>query len=275
MLLLSAPFDPVPTRRGEAVWIPAGLVVVATLTLLAAGLVLETRGGIFRSYGWGVASAGVHSGFLALGWVLATGGRPGWRGPALRLAAALLVASIASRFSAWGALFFLLVPIFLLGEGSRQPALRAIGLSAIAGLRPVALGLAVGVFLGVHLLISASHTFGYNARVATLNRYLAAVAYDVGANALTAEWLFRGALFSRWWQRWEFWPAAGLVTALVVVRYLLDPALPSTLEVRAATIFYISLLSFSACALRAGSGSLLPGYLATLAFFAAYRLLGQ
>jgi hypothetical protein len=275
MLLLSAPFDPGPTRRWEAFWTPASLVMLATLALLAVGLALETRGGIFRRYGWGVASAGVHSGFLALGWVLATGGRPGWRGPAVRLTAVLLGASIASRFSAWGALLFLLVPIFLLGEGSRRPALRAIGLSAIAGVRPVALGLAAGAFLGVPLLISASQTFGYTWRVANLSQYLAAVAYDVGANALTAEWLFRGALFSRWWRRWQFWPAAGLVTALVVVRYLLDPALPSTLEVRAAAIFYISLLSVSACALRAGSGSLLPGYLATLVFFAAYRLLGQ
>ena len=43
-----------------------------------------------------------------------------------------------------------------------------------------------------------------------------AVAYDVGANGLTAEWLFRGALFSRLWRRWPFWPAASLSTAMAV-----------------------------------------------------------
>ena len=144
-----------------------------------------------------------------------------------------------------------------------------------AGLRHVALGLAAGTFLGVHLLISASLTYGYAVRVGSLGQYLAAVAYDVGANALTAEWLFRGALFSRWWQRWEFWPAAGLSTALAVARYLLDPALPPPIEARAGAVFYIALLGFSACALRAGSGSLLPGYVAAVVFFAAYRMLAQ
>ena len=61
-----------------------------------------------------------------------------------------------------------------------------------------------GAFLGVHLLISASLTFGYAVRISSIGPYLAAVAYDVGANALTAEWLFRGAVFSHWWQRWQF-----------------------------------------------------------------------
>ena len=136
-------------------------------------------------------------------------------------------------------------------------------------------GLAAGAFLGVHLLVSASMTLGFSVRVASLSRYLAAVAYDVGANALTAEWLFRGALFSHWWRKWEFWPAAGMSTAVAVARYLLDPALPLAIEVRAGAIFYMLLLGLSACALRAASGSLAPGYLATAVFFAAYRMLVQ
>jgi hypothetical protein len=102
---------------------------------------------------------------------------------------------------------------------------------------------------------------------------VAAVAYDVGANALTAEWLFRGALFAGWWQRWEFWPAACLSTALLMGRYLVDPALPQTVEVRAGAVFYVALLGLSACALRAWSGSLVPGYLAAVVFFASYRML--
>jgi len=49
--------------------------------------------------------------------------------------------------------------------------------------------------------------------------------------------------------------------------------LPNALEVAAGVIFYLTLLGLASCALRAWSGSLLPGYLATLAFFAAYRTL--
>lgn len=151
--------------------------------------------------------------------------------------------------------------------------MRAIGLSGRAGLRSVILGLGAGTFLGGHLLISASQTFGFVVRVPNVGQYFAAVAYDVGANALTAEWLFRGAVFSQGWRRWEFWSAAAVSTALVVTRYVADPALPHTVEARVGTVFYIGLLGFAACALRAGSGSLLPGYLATLTFFGAYRML--
>lgn len=95
----------------------------------------------------------------------------------------------------------------------------------------------------------------------------------MGANAVSAEWLFRGALFCRWWRRWRFWPAAALSTTLAVGRYLLDPALPRTLEIWAGAVFYMAVLGLGCCALRAWSGSLVPGYLATVAFFAVYRML--
>jgi hypothetical protein len=62
-------------------------------------------------------------------------------------------------------------------------------------------------------------------------------------------------------------------TGLALVRYLLDPALPQTAELMAGAMFYMLLLGLGCCALRAWSGSLLPGYLATVAFFAAYRIL--
>ena len=45
------------------------------------------------------------------------------------------------------------------------------------------------------------------------------------------------------------------------------------LEARAGAVFYLGLVGLVSCALRAWSGSLLPGYLAGLAFFAAYRSL--
>jgi len=109
--------------------------------------------------------------------------------------------------------------------------------------------------------------------VGGLPAYLSALAYDVGANALSAEWLFRGAVFSLLWRRGTFWPAALLTTALSLVRYLLDPFLPHAAEARAGAVFYLGLVGLIACALRAWSGSLLPGYLAALAFFAAYRML--
>jgi len=185
------------------------------------------------------------------------------------------LASITTAFTAWGALLYLAPPAMLVYQGGRHANLQGMGLTVMAGVRSIALGLATGTFLGAHLLISASLTFGYVVRVSSIGSYLAAVAYDIGANALTAEWLFRGAAFSHWWQRWEFWPAAAVATALAVGRYLADPALPQAIEVRTGAVFYLALLGFTACALRARAGSLLPGYLATVVFFAAYRMLEQ
>ena len=275
MVLLTAPFDPSAARRGDGPWAASLLATAVALALLAVGLAMEMVDVGLRGVGRAVASAAVHGGFLAIGWIVAASDRPTWRGPVLRLALVLLLASVTSRFTAWGGLLYLLLPFLLVREGSQHCALRGIGLGLTAGLKPIVIGFSAGALLGVHLLISSSLTFGYSVRVGPLSQYLTAVAYDVGANGLTAEWLFRGALFSRWWQRWEFWPAATLSTALLVGRYVLDPSLPTALEVRAGTVFYMSVLGFSACALRAWSGSLLPGYLATVAFFTVYRMLAQ
>jgi len=136
-------------------------------------------------------------------------------------------------------------------------------------------GVAAGGFLGAHVLITAALTFGHRAYTGSLAAYGAALAYDLGANVLSAEWLFRGAIFSWGWRRFSFWPAALVSTALAVLRYLLDPALPAAVEARAGAIFYLGLVGLVGCALRAWSGSLLPGYLAGLAFFAAYRVLAS
>jgi hypothetical protein len=135
------------------------------------------------------------------------------------------------------------------------------------------LGLAAGLFLGAHLLVTASLTFGYHVARTDAHTYVSALAYDAGANLLSAEWLFRGAVFSALWRRVGFWPAALASTALALVRYLVDPALPHAPEARAGAVFYLGLVGLTACALRAWSGSLLPGYLAGLGFFGAYRLL--
>ena len=274
MVLLTAPFD--PNRTGRAFRLPrTGLLAsIASLVLLSAGVLIGHFGGAVHDLGRGIASGAVHSTFLLAGWIIA-GRSPACVGPVIYAAAILCLASITTTFSAWGALLFLGPPVVLAYHGNRHASLRGIGMTVTAGVRSIALGLATGTFLGVHLLISISLTFGYVVRVSSIGPYLAAVAYDVGANALTAEWLFRGAVFSHWWQRWEFWPAAGLVTALAVGRYLADPALPQAIEVRTGAVFYLALLGFTACALRARAGSLLPGYLATVVFFAAYRMLEQ
>jgi hypothetical protein len=274
MVLLTAPFDPNRTRRAGRLPRAGLLATIASLVLSTAGVLMGLSGGVVHDLGRGMASGGVHCAFLFAGWMIARGRLTGFA-PVVYSAAALCLASITAAFTAWGALLYLVPPVILLYEGHRHAALRGIGLTVAAGVRSIALGLATGTFLGAHLLISASLTFGYVVRVSSIGPYLAAVAYDVGANALTAEWLFRGAVFSHWWQRWEFWPAAGLATALAVARYLADPALPQAIEVRTGAVFYIALLGLTACALRARAGSLLPGYLATVTFFAAYRMLGQ
>ena len=249
------------------------LAVLGCLILLCAGMVIGFSGSAISNLGRGMASGAVHGAFLIAGGMIA-GRQIVCLPPVLYGATALCIASVATAFSTWGALLYLAPPVILLSAGSRHRAFRNIGLTVSAGARSLTLGLATGTFLGVHLLISASLTFGYAMRVSSLGPYLAALAYDVGANALTAEWLFRGAIFSRWWQRWEFWPAASLSTALAVGRYLADPALPQAIEARTGAVFYLALLGFAACALRATTGSLLPGFLATVTFFAAYRMLG-
>lgn len=272
MRLLSAPFEPgalAPARGAAGAY---GQVAGAVALLAAAGLALDWGEVAPFSIGHALASGAVHGGLLALGWLLATDAAAGWPGPVVRVGATLLLASVTTRLHPLGALTFLLVPGWLLLEAWRQPRLRAIGLG---GARPLhaAAGVAAGAFLGAHLLVTASRTFGYRLQTGGLPAYLSALAYDVGANALSAEWLFRGAVFSLLWRRWTFWPAALVATALSLVRYLLDPALPHAVEARAGAVFYLGLVGLIACALRAWSGSLLPGYLAALAFFAAYRML--
>jgi len=239
-----------------------------------AGLAAEGWLGSTGEMGHALASASVHAGFLAAGWVVALDGREGWRGPALRGAGALIVASLAAKLSPAGAVAYLLIPLVIARDATMWRArLEWMGWRAPRDWRAPFVGAVAGAFLGVHLLFAASLMLGYLVAMPGGRPYLAAIAYDIGANALTAEWLFRGAIFSALWRRWSFWPAAAVSTGLALVRYLLDPALPQTAELMAGAVFYTLLLGLGCCALRAWSGSLLPGYLATVAFFAAYRIL--
>jgi hypothetical protein len=219
-----------------------------------------------------VGIAACHGALLA--WALATVD-PRWRRPAAALGGELALAAALAQWSPWGAGAYAAVPLTLLGLATRRPELARLGLVVRVPPPALALGLAAGLFLGGHLLLSANRTFGYQAHVTPLGAYLAALAYDVGANVPSAESFFRGVLFDRAQRRLPFWSAVLVATTAVVVRYLLDPALPATLEVAAGAVFYVTLLSVTSCALYRWSGSLVPGALAGLAFFAAYRAIGS
>jgi len=274
MRLLTGPFEPERAARAPSMARPLAVVAATAALGAGAGLAAETGLGAAGEFGHALASASLHAGFLAAGWVVALDGREGWRGPALRGAAALVLAALAARVSLAGALAYLLVPLVLARDaGAWRHSLEWIGWRLPHAPRAILLGAAAGTFLGLHLIIAASLTLGYAVAVPDGGRYLAALAYDVGLNALTAEWFFRGAIFSALWRRWSFWPAAEVSTACALVRYLLDPALPQVIEAMAGATFYLSLLGLACCALRAWSGSLVPGYFATVAFFAAYRTL--
>lgn len=274
MSLLAGSLEAERAARASSVARPlAGVAAAATLGA-AAGLAVDALSDAAGGMGHALASGSVHAGLLAAGWVLALDGRSGWGGPALRGAAVLVVASLAARVSPAGALAYLLVPPVLARDARRwRDCLERIGWRRPAKPRAILLGAVAGAFLGLHVLIAASLMLGYAVSVPEGGRYWAALAYDVGASALTAEWLFRGAIFSRLWRRWSFWPAAATSTGCALARYLLDPALPREIEAVAGATFYLALLGVGCCALRAWSGSLMPGYLATVAFFAAYRIL--
>lgn len=273
MDLLTTPFEATGRRPATAVWRPLVLVSAVMLATVGAGRLLVEQGGLPAELGIAVEGMGLHGGFIAQGLVIALGGRGAWPVPALRVGAALFAGFLLGRLLPWGGLALLAVPAVLLHECRRLPGLSRVGVLTRPRTGSPAIGVAVGAFLGGHLLVTASLTFGYGVSVASLAGYATALAYDAGANALSAEWLFRGALFSHWWRHWGFWGAAATATAMSLVRYLLDPALPQTAEARAGAIFYLAALGLATSVLRAWSGSLVPGYLAAVAFFAAYRTL--
>ncbi|MCI0546558.1 MAG: hypothetical protein L0027_04675 [Candidatus Rokubacteria bacterium] len=277
MDLLTIRFEPGRPRAPSSVVKVLGPPVGAALVLLAVGAGLVRAGsGWPPRLGAALEVAAVHGGFIAIGAALVLG--PGkWLALAGPIACAMALAHLASQAGGWGAVAALLPPALLLRESRRHPELIGIGASPPAGagapVGPSLLGLAAGLLLGGHLLLTASLTLGYAPRMGTVDRYLSAISYDVSANALSAEWLFRGVVFSACWRRASFWTATAVATAALLGRYLADPALPRRLEMAAGGIFYLGLVGVACCALRAWSGNLVPGYLCSVAFFAAYRLL--
>ena len=274
MVLLSASFEAARAESRRVPWNTWLQIAGPVLAVVFAGVSIAFREGLPGAIGQAIAGAAIHAGFLAVGWVLIGGPRSDWRGPALRLAGIVVVASLVSRLGGWAPFAYLLVPIALLAEANARADFRACGF-VWPDLRAAALGLAGGLFLGLHLLVTSSLTFGHLVRVDSASTYWAAAAYDLGVSAPTAEWLFRGAVFSTAWRCWAFAPAVALSTGLAVLRYVLDPNLPGSPEVWVGAALYTGLIGVAACALRAQSGSLLPGYLMTATFFLAYRALGH
>jgi hypothetical protein len=269
---LTRPFDPERPAHGPLVPFRPGILVPfggVGLLAVAAGHAGVLSPEVMRVVGVG----SFHGGLLAASLAAAWEGAPGWGPHAAVLTLSLVVAATSCAAMPWGCLGYVLPPILLACVALRRGECRRMGLAAGTPWAALGLGAAVGGFLGGHLLLSASRTFGYPVRVGRPAWYLDALLYDAGANVLSAECFFRGTLFNRWQRRWGFWPGALAATGLSILRYLVDPALPRVVELMVGAVFYLALLSLSGCALLWYSGSLLPSLAASLAFFGAYRTL--
>src|SRR3989442_782 len=97
----------------------------------------------------------------------------------------------------------------------------------------------------------------------------------IALHVLAAECFLRGGLLNRAPGGWPVAFAAALATTGYVVRYLVDPLLPKSIELVVGAVFYLALLGAINCWLLWWSESLVPGLLSALVFFAAYRTLGS
>jgi hypothetical protein len=271
--LLTDAFDPAAPRPAAGPIGPLACLAAAMIGLTAIGTEVEATG-LWPSGSRALRLAAVHGGLLAGAVALEDPDGRRWRRTGLTVAGALLAAGWLSETTRWGWTAYLLPPLVLgWQEGSMPGPVRS--LLSGARLKGLGLGLLAGAFLGCHLLVTAVLTFGYSVGVRSLEGYVRALAYDAGANALSAGRFFHGALFSWLWRRLDFWQAAAGATGAALARYLLDPALPPTTEVAAGAVFYLSALGVASCALRARMAEAAAAYAATLAFFAAYRTLGS
>lgn len=241
-----------------------GLAAASAWTLAVAGVMPVA---LARAVAGGVAQGALMA--TAVAWTIDGGDRARAVWPA-GVAVVAVAGAIGASLSPYGAIAYLLAPLWFWRRRERLPAL---GLQPPYPARLTALGTAVGAVLGAHLTITASLTLGYRVGPPALATLAPWLAYDAGANVLAAECFFRGALFDRAQRRWPLAMAAALTTALCLARYLVDPLLPRTLEVAAGAAFYIGLLSAANCWLYWRSGSVVPGLAAGVVFFAVYRLL--
>jgi membrane protease YdiL (CAAX protease family) len=259
--------DPwLPSTRGLLSGMPMGLLIVLGVLTAGAGA-LAAAELIPLTPARAVGAGGAQGALLATAVAWARCDR---RGPAPALAAAVvLVGAVGATLSPVGVIAYLAAPVWLWSQRDRLPSLGLarppMGISAA--------GAALGLVLGAHLLVTASLTLGYGVRVPTPGHLAPWLAYDAGANVLTTEAFFRGALLDRAQRRWSFALASVSVTILCLARYFLDPLLPHSLEVAAGAVFYLTLLSLGNCWMYWRSGSIVPGIVAGVTFFACYRLL--
>jgi hypothetical protein len=262
-----------PPRSPILAGTPLTLLATLGLSWLAvAGLVMA---GSLSPAVLAVASlTAVHGGLLtvALAWGAADVGGSLPPGAAWVTIALIGVGATAAALDPRGAVVLVAAPAWL-AVLTLHDRLRGLALGPAVSARPVLVGGAIGALLGGHLLFSASQTLGYPLRAAGWSALLGLWAYDIGANVISAECFFRGALFNRLQRRWAFGGAAAVATALSLVRYVGDPLLPRSVEVMAGALFYLTLLGTVNCWLLWWSGSLVPGLVSAALFFLAYRAL--
>jgi membrane protease YdiL (CAAX protease family) len=250
----------------------AGLACCAAL--VSAGLLARAALGI-------AAVTAAHGGMLATatGWAAigargrARDDRPSPGAPPSSAVAVTALASVLGAAHTVGALGYFVVLAWVAWH-ARRGHLVALGLGTPIPRGALALGILGGAFLGAHLLVSASRTLGYQPGVFDPRAIIVALAYDAGLQIVATESLFRGALFNHLQRRWSFAGAAAVTSSASVLRYLVDPLLPGTAELVIGAVFYLTLLSLLSAWLFWRSGSLVPGYLASVVFFVAYRQLG-
>ena len=267
-------FNPDEEAAGWMAGTPYGLLALlgAALALCAALTALGVLpAGPLRA----VTLTAAHGGMLAtaLGW----SGTGDARGPGDPRAPLVVVATVAlamtmTTLDSRATIAYLLTPLALVVLAARG-RLRALGVARPVPVGGVLVGAGLGALLGAHLLLSASRSLRYHVGPHGLAAYLAAVAYDVGANVPSSEVFFRGALFNRLQRRTSFAVAAPVATAATVGRYLIDPLLPQTAEVFIGTVLYVALLGVTNAWLFWRTGSLLPGIASAVVFFAAWRLI--
>lgn len=228
-------------------------------TLAAAGMLSPEATAI-------VGVAAIHGGLLAAAVV--------WSGVSVREAVVVIVLLALARGAATlhplGALGYLAVPVWL-GRLALAGRLTRLGLGRPWPWGPVGVGALAGLTLALHLVTSASRTLGYTLRVDG-GVLVPALAYDLGANVVSAELFFRGALLHHLWRRWPFGLALAAAAGAAAVRYIVDPFVATT-ELRVGAAVYMTMLAILNGVLCRWSGSLLPGLVAAAIFFACYRLL--
>lgn len=215
-----------------------------------------------------VAVAAIHGGLVALALV--------WAGMRVQDAAFAIVLLALARelvvLNPLGALAYLALPAWL-ARLALAGRLRRLALGRPWPWGPAAVGALAGGALALHLVTCASRTLGYVVRL-ELATVLPAIAYDVGANVVSAELFFRGAVLHQLWRRWSFTVALAGASIAATLRYCVDPFVATT-ELRVGAAVYMTMLAVLNGVLCRWSGSLLPGLVAATIFFACYRLLAS